>query len=87
MTRISKQSLQQSVFWLNQLLGRPTAMFSDDGKMAAGHLVLDKNAYGYQLEGITSPEGDSQQWSARIGGADMALFISGFKRGIGLRNA
>jgi hypothetical protein len=85
--RVSKTSLQTDVKWLNALLERPMTLMNDNDETNVGHLCLDKDAGGYRLDEITDGRASIRSWSARMNGADMALFISGIKNGISLRNA
>lgn len=88
--RITRKQLDAQVAELNTVLGLPTKMFaSKEGEFPTryniGHITLDKNSAGYQLEEQTSINGGTFNMTARLAAKDMSLFIHGMMRGIWLQ--
>ena len=83
--RIKRAHLDALVFQLNQVLRRPTKMFAslagEPTKFTVGHISLDKNSGGYQLEQTTSEDGGILiiRWRAKP--KEMCIYIEGMCRG------
>lgn len=86
MPRITKHQLQMKVAQLNLSLGRSTTGMTDAGKHVVGHIALDHNHIGYQLEEQLTPEGSVYNITNRMTAREMSLYISGMINGIALRN-
>lgn len=89
--RITTKYLRERMRNVNRFLGRPEAMFLPpeqvvDGSMAVGHLDVDHNTAGYQLEEIVSSRGAVHNITNRLTGKEMNCYISGLLAGIALRN-
>lgn len=84
--RVSKQSLVEKVKALNLCLGRSTSAMTDEGKHVVGHIALDYNHIGYQLEEQRTPEGSVYNITNRMTAREMSLYIQGMINGIALRN-
>lgn len=89
--KITAKYLRERMRDVNRLLGRPEQMFLDrcgtpDCNWAVGHLDLDHNANGYQIEGISSGTGAVHNITNRLTGKEMDCYISGLLAGIALKN-
>lgn len=84
--RVSKQSLVEKVKTLNLCLGRSVIAMTDDGKHVVGHIALDHNHIGYQLEEQLTPEGSVYNITNRMTAREMSVYICGMINGIALRN-
>jgi hypothetical protein len=86
MQRITKHQLQMKVAQLNLSLGRSTAGMTDAGKHVVGHIALDHNHIGYQLEEQLTPEGSVYNITNRMTAREMNICVCGMINGIALRN-
>lgn len=84
--RTSKQKLVDNTRLLNLALGRSTDAMTDEGKHVVGHIALDHNHIGYQLEEQLTPEGSVYNITNRMTAREMLMYISGMLNGIALRN-
>ena len=84
--RVSKQKLVDGVLRLNLCLGRPTVGMTEAGKHVVGHIALDHNHIGYQLEEHLTPEGSVYNITNRMTAREMSIYICGMINGIALRN-
>lgn len=89
--RITAKLLRERMRDVNRLLDRPEQMFLDrcgtpDCNWAIGHLALDHNANGYQIEETVSDMGAVHNITNRLTGKEMDCYISGLLAGIALRN-
>ena len=89
--RTTAEQLRAEVRELNILLDRPLEMFAskigEPTRHSVGHLTLDKNSTGYQLEEQTSEHGGTRAWSMRLTPAKMAIMLQGIRYGRLLRDA
>lgn len=84
--RITKNSIKNRVDTLNMMFERPMALFTPGSPKAnTGHLSLDINSTGFRLVEQLDTGGE-RNWSGRLSGKDMDIFIDGIVRGIALRN-
>lgn len=84
--RITKDKLRSRVDTLNMMLERPMALFTPGAtKPNTGHLSLDINSTGFRLVEQLDTGGE-RDWSSRLSGKEMDIFIDGIVRGIALRN-
>ena len=76
-----KQALNNAVYQINETLGCPTQMFAskvgEPTRFNIGHLNIDKNATGYQLEEQLSEGGGTQSLTGRLNAAQMIFVLSG----------
>lgn len=89
--RITPKYLRERMVEVNRLLGRPVNMFLApesvvDGSMSVGHLTVDHNYGGYQLEETVSAHGAVHNITNRLTGKEMDCYISGLLAGIALKN-
>jgi hypothetical protein len=88
--RITKAALYAQAASLNEALGRPEQMFASKVgehpiRFNEGHIALDKNLTGYQLEEQTGDAGGVVTLTARLTGAEISLFMQGMMRGARLQ--
>ncbi len=74
--RITRKILEDKIRNLNATLKLPATQWKDDGSTNPGHLCLDSNMCGYQLEQI-APNGGYQNLSGRMSAGDLNEFIAG----------
>ena len=82
--RVTKQGLHSQVRVLNMVLKRPEVMFAEDDSWNLGHIMLDKDATGFQLEEVAGSGGSVDHLSSRLSASEMDTFLAGMLRGIGL---
>jgi len=86
--RVTKSLLQAQAVELNRIMGRPVEMFAskvgEKVRFNIGHITLDKNATGWQLEEQTGEGGSVYQLTARMSAKDISLFMNGMMRGVWL---
>ena len=82
--RVNPRVLEQQVNALNRLLNRPTEMFAGvtGSVFNIGHIAIDKNAGGYQLEEMTNANGAVKLLSQRVKANEMTLILMGMLHGI-----
>lgn len=84
--RVTKDKLRSRVGTLNMMLERPMALYTPGyTKSNTGHLSLDINSTGFRLVEQLDTGGE-RDWSSRLSGKEMDIFIDGIVRGIALRN-
>ena len=76
--RVTKEALRALVVQLNQVLGRP------EGLLDIGHISLDKNHIGYQLEEELNGRGAVFAHTDRVTAREMHFFLKGMIRGAGV---
>ena len=76
--RITKHSLREMVTELNVALGRPAELLD------IGHISLDKNHIGYQLEEELNGYGAVFAHTDRVTAREMHFFLKGMIRGAGV---
>jgi hypothetical protein len=82
--RVTKQGLHSQVRVLNMLLKRPETMFAENDSWQLGHIMLDKDATGFQLEEVASHYGSTNHLSNRMSASEMDNYLTGMLRGVGL---
>ena len=88
--RVTKDWLRSRVQTLNMLLERPLCIFNPGASVSEqniGHLYVEKANGGYKLVEIVTGGGAERNWSKRMTGTDMDLYLDGLIHGISLRNA
>lgn len=81
---VNKQMIEHRIQVLNRRLGRPANMFADSvtSRMNTGHIYLDKNSSGYQLEEISSESGSARALSSRLSKKEIFIFVDGMVMGV-----
>jgi hypothetical protein len=90
MTRTTRKSLDYQTESLNLMLGRPSSPFaSKPGEYPliwnAGHIALDHNSYGYQLEEHSGDSGGTHNITTRLTAKEMDAMLRGIMKGISLQ--
>lgn len=85
-----KQALNNAVYQINETLDRPTQMFAskvgEPTRFNIGHLNVDKNATGYQLEEQLSESGGTRGLTRRINAAQMIFALDGMILALSLKD-
>ena len=76
--RITKNSLREMVTELNLALGRPP------GLMDIGHLTVDHNHIGYQLEEEINGHGAVFVHTGRMTAREMGYYLIGMIKGVSI---
>lgn len=89
MTRITRKLLELQTTHLNHMLGRPTEMFGSSAGVRpliwnTGHIVLDHNYNGYQLE-EQGDHGNTHNLTTRLTAKEMDAMLRGMMKGISLQ--
>jgi hypothetical protein len=74
--RITKQTLRGLVTHINERLDRPPGM------MDIGHLTIDGNHIGYQLEEELNGRGSVYAHTGRLTAREMFYFLQGMIKGV-----
>ena len=74
--RVTKQALREMVTDLNEAMGRPP------GLMDIGHLTVDHNHIGYQLEEELNGKGSVFAHTGRMTAREMGYFLIGMIKGV-----
>jgi len=85
-----KQALNNATYQINETLERPTQMFAskvgESTRFNIGHLNVDKNATGYQLEEQLSEGGGTRGLTRRLNAAQMIFVLDGMILALSLKN-
>ena len=73
--RVTKHDLRAKVVQLNEMLGRPA------GLLDIGHISLDSNHIGYQLEEELNGKGLVYAHTGRMEAREMYYFLEGMIKG------
>lgn len=85
MSRIDRNQIDRVLRSINHRLGFPISMFdSSNDCLSIGHIYVDKNSTGWQIEQIISRSGAAKALSNRMSCREAFIFVLGMQMSLEL---